>query len=52
MNLGESSYFHKSSVLVAKAEKIVCRKLPENAIVLDINKAIHTHNYLTAACHL
>lgn len=52
MNLRESSYFHKSSVLVAKEQKIVCRKLTENAIVFDINKAIHPHNYLTAACRL
>lgn len=52
MNLRESSDFHKSSVLVAKEEKIVCRKLTENAIVFNFNKAIHTHNYLTAACHL
>lgn len=52
MNLRESSYFYKSSVLVAKEQKVVCHKLAENAIVFDINKAIHPHNYLTAACCL
>lgn len=38
--------------LQRKRRSSVVRKLTENAIVLDINKATHTHNYLAAACRL
>lgn len=31
---------------------MLCHKFIENTIVFDVNKAIHPHNYLTAACHL
>lgn len=31
---------------------MLCHEFIENTIVLDINKAIHPHNYLPAACRL